>query len=296
MRACISLLMVMLFSSISVIPAVFGNPIATPVVFMDLEDIQIRIYAASEGLIASVYGVYRFGRSVPPDVSRVRMRYPLLENASKIIVSTEEGFIDWKYSNETYMTILGGFPVIAWDMTLPTVRPFNITVDYRHPIHLNRQNKTYMFLYALGTAKLYSEQPKPYLYSKGANVSLRVAFPSNPTNLSASLVYPEKWVSNWWRPVPHEVIQTDEGVVIASRLRLDLTTMSMDYLLRFTRGNETYPQSSASIPPSQSPDTPQSASVADVVPLYPTTLGLSAVSVSIVGFLLLRKRFQRPSH
>ena len=132
-----------------------ANPIPYPTLWMPEEYINATISWAGGLFQAKVYGAYPFGNV---GFESVTMYYPIPPDASAISVNMDEAVLDWDYSNRSYPTVIGDFPMVYWTIS-PLPSTFLIKTYYEHSIPLRDGN--YTFLYAMGTGRYLPMPKKP---------------------------------------------------------------------------------------------------------------------------------------
>jgi parallel beta-helix repeat protein len=175
-------------------------PIPTPPI-MSEEYINATISRTDGKLLARVNGTYPFegGGSY-----YVTMYYPVPQDADKISVKMDETSLDWSYSDWTYPTVIGDWPMIYWETDPPYT--FTIETYYEHFVPLNNGN--YTFLYAMGTGKFLDYYTKETTAYVSVSISKDVAYSDSLINV---YTITEDGV---WKPANYNIAQQDETWVV----------------------------------------------------------------------------------
>lgn len=186
---------------------VTANPIPWPAIWMPEEYINATISPISGVLWAWVNGTYPFGNS---GYDIVYMKYPVPPKAYNISVKMNEASLDWSYSDESYSTVIGDFPMINWTIH-PAPGKFTIRTFYEHPVPLIDGN--YTFLYAMGTGRYLRYYAKETTAYVTVSISKDVAYTEGDINVYTIGYYPttEEWI---WKPANYTIAQKDETWIV----------------------------------------------------------------------------------
>jgi parallel beta-helix repeat protein len=195
-----------------------ANPIPVPPPWMLVEYIDAKISLADGVVQAGVDGKYFFIYFFPsppyPLTDEVIMYYPIPPDADKITVETDETKLDWIYSNKTYPTVLGDWPMINWTVK-PVPECFEIETYYEHLLPMIGGN--YTFLYAMGTARYLDYGAKETTVYVSVSISKDVA---DSKSLIDVYTITEEGL---WKSANHTIVQEDEAWIVK------LTVVSEDF-------------------------------------------------------------------
>jgi hypothetical protein len=188
--------------------AVQSNPIPFPIIMMPEEYINATI-SLGELLIvrAEVDGLYPFHNI---GYNNVTMYYPVPPNSSDITVMMNGTSLEWKYSNKSYSTVIGEFPMIEW-LIDPAPDSFEIRTHYSHPLP---KDGTYSFLYAMGTGRYLESYTRETTAYVSINVSKDLAVTNRSMKLHA-LRYDDETGKWLWKPVNYTITQRDNAWLIS---------------------------------------------------------------------------------
>jgi len=143
-----------------------ANPIPVPSILMPEEYIDIEFTSIGGVIRAKVDGAYPFGNT---GYGTVDMYYPVPPDSENVSVELDDEPLNWSYSQWTYPTIVGDWPMIQW-IIYPAPQNFVIKTHYEHAVPA--LDNVYTLVYAMGTGKYldyYSKQTTAY-------VTVRIGF------------------------------------------------------------------------------------------------------------------------
>ena len=165
---------------------VFANPIPVPSLIMPREYINVNVYYHEDYITVNVVGVYPF-KNV--GYNKVKFYFPVPPDSSNISVYVNEVKVSWTWSNKTYKTILGDFPMIEWGLENPP-KEFNVTVEYSEKI-LGKSE--WIFLYPMATGRFQNTYSKQCIATITLNL---VNFPDKPL-VEVSTIPPTSFEANY---------------------------------------------------------------------------------------------------
>jgi len=187
---------------------VAANPIPIPTLMMPEEYINVTIYPDEHGVVyAEVDGLYPFGNVAH---EKVMMYYPIPCGSDEISVDINETIIPliWRYSEETYPTVIGDFQMIEW-MIAPVPINFEIRIHYRHPV---LKYESYSFLYAMGTGRYLQSYAKETTAYVSININKEIAPTWRSIDIDTIGYYEGEW---FWYPADYTITQDDDAWLIS---------------------------------------------------------------------------------
>jgi len=187
-----------------------ANPIPVPSLWMPEEYIDAKISLADGVVQAGVNGTYPFiyffpFPPYPLTFDEVIMYYPIPPDADKTTVEMDETKLDWIYSNKTYPTVLGDWPMINWTVK-PVPEYFEIETYYEHLLPMIGGN--YTFLYAMGTGRYLDHYAKETTAYVSVSISKDVAPSERYINVYTTTE------EGTWKPANYTMIREEEAWIV----------------------------------------------------------------------------------
>jgi hypothetical protein len=187
-----------------------ANPIPVPSLWMLVEYIDAKISLADGVVVAGVNGTYSFisfftSPPYPLTFDEVIMYYPIPPDADKITVEMDETKLDWMYSNKTYPTVLGDWPMINWTVK-PVPECFEIETYYEHLLPMIGGN--YTFLYAMGTGRYLD------YYAKETTAYVSVSISKDVADSKSLIDVYTITEEGLWKSANHTIVQEDEAWIV----------------------------------------------------------------------------------
>ena len=235
-RGCIIGILIIVLAFSFMVNCVLSNPVPVPALSMPFEYIYATIFLKDGELIANVTGTYTF---VNFENENVTMRYPVPPDATVVYVKVGNKSLNWQFTDEKYQTYLGNYTMIEWFIK-PVPESFNVTVSYFHPLHLRSPQISlgeYVFLYAMGTGRLLTNQHKQ------TTAYVTIKLDKNIVQSNRISLHTIERVDNLWvaKPANFTLASEDGTWIVTAIFQSELfQPLKYDLLLTFVEGLPPY--------------------------------------------------------